>query len=58
MNTTYYLAIDFGASSGRHSLAHVENGKIVLEEVHRFKNGLVEKNGHLCWDTERLFEVT
>lgn len=56
MNTTYYLAIDFGASSGRHILAHVENGKIVLEEVHRFKNGLVEKNGHLCWDTERLFD--
>lgn len=56
MNTAYYLAIDFGASSGRHILAHVEDGKIVLEEVHRFKNGLVEKNGHLCWDTEMLFD--
>lgn len=56
MNTTYYLAIDFGASSGRHILAHVENGKIVLEEVHRFKNGFVEKNGHFCWDTDKLFE--
>ena len=56
MSNTYYLAIDFGASSGRHILAHVENGKIVLEEVHRFKNGLGEKNGHLCWDTEALFE--
>ncbi len=56
MSYTYYLAVDIGASSGRHILAHNENGKIVLEEVHRFKNGLVEKNGHLCWDTERLFD--
>ena len=55
MSNTYYLAVDIGASSGRHILAHKENGKIVLEEVHRFKNGLVEQNGHLCWDTERLF---
>ena len=53
--TTYYLAVDIGASSGRHILAHLENGKIVLEEMHRFENKLVEKNGHLCWDTEHLF---
>ncbi|MBQ9862157.1 MAG: rhamnulokinase [Clostridia bacterium] len=52
---TYYLAVDIGASSGRHILAHLENGKIVLEEMHRFENKLVEKNGHLCWDTEHLF---
>ena len=56
MSHTYYLAIDFGASSGRHILAHVEDGKIVLEEVHRFKNGFVEKNGHFCWDTDKLFD--
>ncbi len=52
---TYYLAVDIGASSGRHILAHLENGKIVLEEMHRFENRLVEKNGHLCWDTAHLF---
>ncbi len=52
---TYYLAVDIGASSGRHILAHLENGKIVLEEMHRFENKLVEKNGHLCWDTAHLF---
>ena len=51
----YYLAVDIGASSGRHILAHCENGKIILEEMHRFENRLVEKNGHLCWDTEHLF---
>lgn len=34
----YYLAVDIGASSGRHILGSVENGKIVLEEIHRFEN--------------------
>lgn len=51
---TYYLAVDIGASSGRHILGWVENGKIMLEEVYRFSNGMVEKNGHLCWDHESL----
>lgn len=51
---TYYLAIDIGASSGRHILGWVENGKIMLEEVYRFANGMTEKNGHLCWDHEGL----
>ena len=36
----YFLAIDIGASSGRHILGSVENGKIVLEEVYRFWNGM------------------
>lgn len=51
----YYLAVDIGASSGRHILSHMENGKIVLEEVYRFENGMVKKNGHLVWDSDRLF---
>ena len=51
----YYLAIDIGASSGRHILGWVENGTIRLEEIYRFANGLIEKNGHLCWDVDRLF---
>ena len=53
---TYYLAIDIGASSGRHILGSVENGKIELEEVYRFPNGMSEKNGHMCWDHESLVE--
>lgn len=53
---TYYLAVDIGASSGRHILGHLENGHMVMEEVHRFANGLSEKGGELCWDLERLFE--
>lgn len=48
----YYLAIDIGASSGRHSLSHFENGKVVLEEVYRFSNQMVQKDGHLYWDID------
>ena len=51
----YYLAIDIGASSGRHILGWLENGKIRIEEIYRFENKLVKKNGHLCWDIEHLF---
>jgi len=52
----YYLAIDIGASSGRHILGHLKNGKMELEEIYRFENGLKEKNGHLCWNHDRLFQ--
>lgn len=56
----YYLAIDIGASSGRHILAHLENGKMVTEEIYRFGNGpenLTAFDGkeHLMWTHERLF---
>ena len=51
----YYLAVDIGASSGRHMLASMKDGKMLLEEVYRFPNGMTEKNGTLCWDVERLF---
>ena len=51
----YYLAIDIGASSGRHMLASVQDGKMQLEEVYRFPNGMDNKDGTLCWDVDRLF---
>ena len=49
-----YLAIDIGASSGRHIVAWLEGGKIETREVYRFPNGAEMKNGHLCWDIEGL----
>lgn len=52
----YYLAVDIGASSGRHMLAHMEEGRMVLEEIHRFPNRMTEKNGHKIWDVDALFE--
>ena len=51
----YYLAIDIGASSGRHILGHVEDGRIVLEEMYRFDNKQVHKDGHDCWDMDNLW---
>ena len=51
----YYLAIDIGASSGRHILGHVENGKMVLEELYRFPTPRIRKNGHDCWDIDGLY---
>ena len=51
----YYLAIDIGASSGRHMLASVADGKMQLEEIYRFPNGMDNVNGTLCWDVKRLF---
>lgn len=53
---TYYLAVDIGASSGRHILSHIENDRLVLEEIYRFDNNLVESANGLVWDTESLFD--
>ena len=51
----YYLAIDIGASGGRHILAHIENGKMKIEEIYRFENGMEPVDDELCWDHQRLF---
>ena len=50
-----YLAIDIGASSGRHIVGWIEGGLLKTEEVYRFTNGTSSKGGRLVWDTERLF---
>ncbi len=51
----YYLAVDIGASSGRLMLSYLQDGIMKLEEVHRFPNGMKERNGHKCWNIEALF---
>lgn len=51
----YYLAIDIGASSGRHILGSIENGKLVLEEIYRFKNGAETVGDKLVWNVDALF---
>ena len=51
----YHLAVDIGASSGRHIVGCLENGVMKYEEVYRFYNGLDDVDGTLCWNTERLF---
>ena len=50
------LAVDIGASSGRHIVGWMENGSIETKEVYRFPNGVIEQDGHLVWDTRSLFE--
>ncbi len=49
-----YLAVDIGASSGRHIVGQVVDGRMELTEVYRFENGLTRKDGHLCWDIDAL----
>ncbi len=51
----YCLAIDMGASGGRHILGHIENSRLVTEEVYRFENGMKSQNGQLIWDVEEIF---
>lgn len=57
-NTTshiYHLAVDIGASSGRHILGYYENGEIKTEEIYRFSNGVKNRDGVLIWDVNDLF---
>ncbi len=56
----YYLAVDIGASSGRHIISYLQDGKMITEEIYRFQNGpedLTAYDGrtHLMWTHERLF---
>lgn len=52
----YFLAVDIGASSGRHMLGHLEKGRLVLEEIYRFENGMKQTKEGLCWDIPVLFQ--
>ena len=51
----YYLAIDLGATSGRHVVGHKENEEIILEEIHRFKTGMDNSKDGLVWNIPRFF---
>lgn len=56
MSTNYYAAVDLGAESGRVMLGTLHEGRLSLEEIHRFGNGPVPVNGSLRWDVLRLFD--
>lgn len=51
----YYLAIDIGASSGRHILGYMEGEKLKIEEIYRFENGISKIGDEYCWDIKGLF---
>ena len=52
----HYAAVDIGASSGRVLNGWIEDGTMRYEEVYRFDNEQVRKNGHDCWNVEALFD--
>lgn len=54
MTAKRYLAIDIGASSGRHIVGWREGEELKTEEVYRFPNGVTEQDDHLCWDVDAL----
>ncbi len=51
-----YLAIDIGASSGRHILGRIQDGRIDEREIYRFTNGATSVDGHLMWNIDHLWE--
>lgn len=56
MSEHLYVACDLGAESGRVILGRLRDGRIALEEIHRFPNGAVKIAGSLRWDILRIFE--
>lgn len=54
-----YLAFDLGAESGRAILGTLADGRLTLEELHRFLNQPVTLPDGIYWDAHRLFfEIT
>lgn len=49
-----HIAVDIGASSGRLVIGDIKNGKLTIEEIHRFANGFTERNGTYYWDIDHL----
>ena len=49
-----YIAVDLGAESGRVMLGRIADGRLTLEQIHRFGNGPVQEQGTLRWDFARL----
>jgi rhamnulokinase len=56
MSTFHYVACDLGAESGRVMLGTLAEGKLTLEEIHRFSNGPITVAGTLRWDVLRIFD--
>jgi rhamnulokinase len=54
MSATYYLAVDLGAESGRVMLGALAEGRVSLEEIHRFPNRVLTMDDHLHWDLAHL----
>ncbi|QHH21397.1 rhamnulokinase [Bacillus subtilis] len=51
-----YTAIDIGASSGRIMVGELDEGKLDIQEIHRFANGFSQRDGHCFWDIDHLLK--
>ncbi|MBA5714213.1 rhamnulokinase [Bacillus subtilis] len=51
-----YTAIDIGASSGRIMVGELNEGKLDIQEIHRFANGFSQRDGHCFWDINHLLK--
>jgi len=51
-----YLAFDFGAESTRAVCGTVDNDKLSLKEIYRFKTGMLAMNNHFYWNIYRFYE--
>jgi rhamnulokinase len=49
-----HIAVDIGASSGRLVAGEIKDGKLVMNEIHRFANGFREVDGTSYWDIDHL----
>lgn len=56
MSGSHYIACDLGAESGRMILGRLADGRVTLEEIHRFPNGAIRIAGSLRWDVLRIFD--
>jgi rhamnulokinase len=56
--TTYYIACDLGAESGRVMEGTLNNGKLSMSELHRFPNTPIQDKESLSWDIPQLFQET
>ena len=51
-----FLAFDFGAEGARAVAGQLQNGKLILTEVHRFPTKMISMNDHFYWNMYRFYE--
>jgi rhamnulokinase len=53
---SHHIACDLGAESGRVMLGTLADGKLAVEEIHRFPNTPLDCRGQMHWDITALFD--
>lgn len=54
-NNKNFFAVDLGATSGRTIIGNIKDRKVILEEVTRFPNNLIQTHGQFYWDIYALY---